>query len=67
MIDGFLECVDSPQWKALKRAQSAVHELQVALEDDGFVSELAYRARVELTNAENQIREHFKTAHKRGI
>ena len=60
-MDGYEQMIKTKTWAALKKAQEAVFNVQVALKEDGFadVGE-EYDARIELGKIENRLRFWFK-------
>lgn len=59
-MDGYEILVKTDMWAALVKAREALFELQAAMERHGFHSDHAFAARGCVTDAENQLRLHFK-------
>jgi hypothetical protein len=59
-MDGFETLVKSEPWIALQKAEEAVFQAQRVFEKTGFSSDCILAARRDLTDANNQLRRHFK-------
>lgn len=61
-MDGYEDLIKTASWAALDRANSAVFELQQTLKSEQFTyaSDLAFDARLLLTDIENHLRHRFK-------
>ena len=66
-MDGFDKLVQTEYWLRLKKAQDACFELEVSLYAEGRNADLAYQARVKLTEVENQLRFQFKKAERGAV
>lgn len=59
-ISSYPAMIQSPMWKALEKADTAVFEAQQVFERNGFAGDFLYQARLKLGQADNQLRRHFK-------
>ena len=59
-MDGLTTLMNTSMWNKLKSAKEKVFELQRDFERNGFSSDFVYASRCKLTDAENQLRQHFK-------
>ena len=59
-MDGYEVLIGTDMWIKLRLAQEAAGVAQQAFEESGFAADEVFAARSKLTNAENQLRWHFK-------